>query len=73
MSTSFFQPLKQQLQQVIVGQDALLERLIIALVCGGHVLLEGPPGLAKTTAVHALANSVHASCWSYSSYDCYGF
>lgn len=61
MSTSFFQPLKQQLQQVIVGQDALLERLIIALVCGGHVLLEGPPGLAKTTAVHALANSVHAS------------
>jgi len=55
------QQLKQQLQQVIVGQEDLLDRLIIALVCGGHVLLEGPPGLAKTTAVHALAGSVHAS------------
>ena len=61
MTTSFCKKLKQQLQQAIVGQEDLLDRLIIALVCGGHVLLEGPPGLAKTTAVHALANSVHAS------------
>ncbi len=61
MSTFSIQQLKQQLQQVIVGQEDLLDRLIIALVCGGHVLLEGPPGLAKTTAVHALAGSVHAS------------
>jgi MoxR-like ATPase len=61
MTTSSCELLKQQLQKVIVGQEALLDRLIIALVCGGHVLLEGPPGLAKTTAVHALASSVHAS------------
>jgi len=61
MPTSSCEQLKAQLQQVIVGQEALLDRLIIALVCGGHVLLEGPPGLAKTTAVHALAGSVHAS------------
>jgi len=61
MSAFSCQQLKQQLQSVIVGQEDLLDRLIIALVCGGHVLLEGPPGLAKTTAVHALANSVHAS------------
>ena len=61
MTTFSIQQLKQQLQQVIVGQEDLLDRLIIALVCGGHVLLEGPPGLAKTTAVHALAGSVHAS------------
>jgi len=61
MSTFSIQQLKLQLQQVIVGQEDLLDRLIIALVCGGHVLLEGPPGLAKTTAVHALAGSVHAS------------
>lgn len=61
MTPSFFESIKQQLQNVIVGQDALLDRLIIALVCGGHVLLEGPPGLAKTTTVHALANSVQAS------------
>ncbi len=61
MSTFSCEQLKQQLQQVIVGQEDLLDRLIIALVSGGHVLLEGPPGLAKTTAVHALAGSVHAS------------
>lgn len=61
MTAFSVQQLKEQLQQVIVGQEALLDRLIIALVCGGHVLLEGPPGLAKTTAVHALAGSVHAS------------
>jgi MoxR-like ATPase len=61
MTTSSCEQLKPQLQKVIVGQEALLDRLIIALVCGGHVLLEGPPGLAKTTAVHALASSVHAS------------
>ena len=61
MTTSSCERLKEQLQKVIVGQETLLDRLVIALVCGGHVLLEGPPGLAKTTAVHALAGSVHAS------------
>jgi len=61
MSEFSCEKLKQQLQQVIVGQEELLDRLIIALVSGGHILLEGPPGLAKTTAVHALAGSVHAS------------
>jgi len=53
--------LKQQLESVIVGQQSLLERLIIAILAGGHVLLEGPPGLAKTTAVHALATGIDAS------------
>lgn len=58
---SEFLDLKQHLQTVIVGQEALLDRLLIALLTGGHVLLEGPPGLAKTTAVKALANGVHSS------------
>ncbi|MCB1817070.1 MAG: MoxR family ATPase [Chromatiaceae bacterium] len=53
--------LKVQLQSIIVGQEALLDRLIIALLAGGHVLLEGPPGLAKTTVVHALASGLDAS------------
>lgn len=57
---SEFLALKQHLQSVIVGQEALLDRLLIAVLTGGHVLLEGPPGLAKTTAVKALANGVHA-------------
>ena len=56
-----FQTLKQHLQTVIVGQEALLDKMMIALLTGGHVLLEGPPGLAKTTAVKALSNGVHAS------------
>lgn len=56
-----FQALKTHLQSVIVGQETLLEKLMIALLTGGHVLLEGPPGLAKTTAVKTLARGVHAS------------
>lgn len=56
-----FQVLKKYLQTVIVGQEALLDKMMIALLTGGHVLLEGPPGLAKTTAVKTLANGVHAS------------
>ena len=56
-----FHTLKAHLQNVIVGQEALLDKLLIALLTGGHVLLEGPPGLAKTTAVKALSKGVHAS------------
>ncbi len=53
--------LRNQLEKVIVGQSALIERLIVTVLAGGHVLLEGPPGLAKTTAVHALASAIDAS------------
>lgn len=56
-----FLQLREHLEQVIVGQGALLDRLMIALLTGGHILLEGPPGLAKTTAVNTLASGVHAS------------
>src|SRR5204863_276717 len=42
--------------RVIVGQDAMLERMIVALLAGGHVLLEGVPGLAKTLTVKTLAD-----------------
>ena len=56
-----FMALKTHLQKTIVGQEDLLERMMIAMLTGGHVLLEGPPGLAKTTAVKTLANGVHAS------------
>jgi MoxR-like ATPase len=53
--------LREQLSTDIVGQTALLDRLVIGLLTGGHLLLEGLPGLAKTTAVKALASRVHAS------------
>jgi len=58
---SEFLKLRQHLEQTIVGQRALLDRLMICLLTGGHVLLESAPGLAKTTAVKALAGGVHAS------------
>jgi MoxR-like ATPase len=46
-----------ELRRVIVGQERLMERLLVALVAGGHCLLEGPPGLAKTLAVRTLADT----------------
>jgi MoxR-like ATPase len=52
--------LRQALSSVIVGQEKLLDRLVIGLLAGGHVLVEGLPGLAKTTAVKTLAAGVHA-------------
>ena len=56
-----FRRLREHLEEMIVGQQRLLDRLMIGLLTGGHILLEGPPGLAKTTAVNALASGVHAS------------
>src|SRR4051812_30228616 len=50
-----------ELKRVIVGQDAMLERLLVALLAGGHVLLEGVPGLAKTLTVKTLAQTLGGS------------
>jgi MoxR-like ATPase len=53
-----FSDLIERLEGSVVGQRAMLERLVIALVTGGHVLIEGVPGLAKTRAVRALARAL---------------
>ena len=53
--------LRSSLARRIVGQQPLLDRMVVALLTGGHLLVEGLPGLAKTTAVKALAHAVHAS------------
>jgi len=50
-----------QVSKRIVGQDAMVERLLIGMLTGGHILLEGVPGLAKTLAVRTLAQIIHAS------------
>jgi MoxR-like ATPase len=50
---------KAEVRKVLVGQDVMVSRLLIALLTGGHVLLEGVPGLAKTTAIKALAAAIH--------------
>lgn len=52
--------LKEHLQNVIVGQDDLIQKMLIALLAEGHVLLEGAPGLAKTKAIKTLAGSIDA-------------
>lgn len=51
----------EQVSQRVVGQQAMVERLLIALLTGGHVLLEGVPGLAKTLTVRTLAETVRTS------------
>ena len=53
-----FQSLNEQLQGQIIGQEKLLSRLLIALLADGHLLVEGPPGLAKTKAIKTLATSL---------------
>jgi len=53
--------IRSEAHKVIVGQEALLDRLLMALLCNNHVLIEGVPGLAKTLSVTTLANLIHAS------------
>jgi MoxR-like ATPase len=50
-----------EIKQVIVGQDAMLERLLVALLAGGHVLLEGVPGLAKTLTIKTMSEVLGGS------------
>lgn len=58
MPLSRFQALRKYLNTLIIGQPVLTENLLIALVANGHLLVEGPPGLAKTRAVKALCDGV---------------
>jgi MoxR-like ATPase len=58
---TLIQGVLDQVAKRVVGQDAMVERLIISLLTGGHVLLEGVPGLAKTLTVRTLAETVHTS------------
>ena len=57
---AFAQPLLSEINKVIVGQKYLLERLMVGLLANGHILLEGVPGLAKTTSVKSLAACINA-------------
>ena len=60
MTIEHFANLKQHLSEQIIGQPALVENLLIALLADGHLIVEGPPGLAKTRAVNALAEGLEA-------------
>ncbi len=58
ISANFVEDVRQRVAQVVVGQDTVVERLLIALFTGGHLLLQGMPGLAKTLLVNAIARSI---------------
>jgi MoxR-like ATPase len=60
MAIEHFSSLKEHLSEQIIGQPALVENLLIALLANGHLIVEGPPGLAKTRAVNALADGLEA-------------
>ncbi len=55
----FFTILKQEINKAIIGQEYMINRLLIGLLGNGHILLEGVPGLAKTLAIKTLAEAVH--------------
>jgi MoxR-like ATPase len=57
----FVDAIRSEVGRVVVGQHYLIDRLIIALLCDGHILIEGVPGLAKTLSVHTLSQTIGAS------------
>ncbi|HKJ83409.1 MAG TPA: AAA family ATPase, partial [Mariprofundaceae bacterium] len=60
LNLSVLADLRQSIAQRVVGQVDVIDRMLIGLLVGGHLLLEGPPGLAKTTAVRAIADCIDA-------------
>lgn len=59
IESAFVEQLLEETSKVIVGQERMMERLLLGLLTKGHVLLEGLPGLAKTLAIKTLASAVH--------------
>ncbi|MFO0680841.1 MAG: MoxR family ATPase [Sandaracinus sp.] len=58
--SAFIDAIQHEVQKVIVGQEAMIERILIGLLTGGHVLLEGVPGLAKTLTVKTVCETISA-------------
>ncbi len=58
--SAFIEPLLAEVRKVIVGQESMIERILIGLLTGGHVLLEGVPGLAKTLTVKTVCDAIDA-------------
>jgi len=58
MNNTIVSSIKNEVQKVVVGHDRLINALLIGLISDGHVLVEGVPGLAKTTAINALSNAL---------------
>ncbi len=61
LESRFVEKVVQEVAGVIVGQQEMVERLLIGLLCNGHVLIEGVPGLAKTLTINTLARTINAT------------
>ena len=59
-SATFIDKIHDEIGKVIVGQNHMVERLLIGLLSNGHILLEGVPGLAKTLSIRSLAQTINA-------------
>jgi len=59
--SSFIEDIKREISRVIVGQEKVIERLIIGLLCKGHILIEGVPGLAKTLMISTLSKIIRTT------------
>ncbi len=57
----FLEPIQNELRKVLIGQEKMVQRLLIGLLAEGHILLEGVPGLAKTLAVKSLAKAIQTT------------
>ncbi len=60
-TSAFVAPLREEIARVLIGQNELVERMLICLLTGNHLLVEGLPGLAKTLAINTLATTLSAS------------
>ena len=59
--SSFLTDIRHEIGKVVVGQKQMVDQLLIGLLAGGHILLEGVPGLAKTTAIKSLSRTIDTS------------
>ena len=59
--TTTYQELKTELSKVIIGQEEVIEQVVIAMMARGHALIEGVPGLAKTLMIHSIAQAMDLS------------
>nr|WP_297297712.1 AAA family ATPase [uncultured Brachyspira sp.] len=61
MALDVVQAIKNEIKKVIIGQENMIDKLLLGIICDGHVLLEGVPGLAKTLTVKSLASTIDAT------------
>ena len=58
--STFVESLRESISEIIVGQNDLIDKILISIISNGHILLEGVPGLAKTLTINTVANLINA-------------